>query len=100
MLTLDLPALPANDDFATATPLPGDLSGSIRSENTNATAAPGEPPILPGNPALKSMAPASGVVTFNTEGSDFDTVLGAFQGSPSNPRSASPTTTPAATSRA
>jgi hypothetical protein len=57
----------------------------VRTSNINATKDPGEP-ILAGNLGGKSLwwlwqAPASGLVTIQTHGSSFDTLLGVFRGS-------------------
>jgi uncharacterized repeat protein (TIGR03803 family) len=83
-LTLNVTFATSNDSTNTPTVLTSTDSGLIASENTNATAAPGETPVLPGNPPAKSIwfkwtAPGSGVATFTTQGSGFDTVLGAFE---------------------
>lgn len=73
---------PANDDFASAFVLAGE-SGTIDGTNEGATAEPGEP--VDGGPRTASVwyswtAPASGIVTFDTQGSEVDTVLGVDQG--------------------
>jgi uncharacterized repeat protein (TIGR03803 family) len=93
-LTPNVAFVTSNDITNNPTILSG-LSGMVRSENTNATHKTGETPILPGNAPAKSIwfqwtAPADGIATFRTTGSDFDTVLGAFAegvvGIPTNTR--------------
>jgi hypothetical protein len=64
-------------------------NGVIRSYNTNAVKQPGTPEIIPGDPGgaeiwFKWTVPtlqSSGIVTFNTLGSDFDTTMAAYTGS-------------------
>src|SRR5262249_53378779 len=61
-------------------------SGSVGGSNVGATVEPGEPS-LTGNPGGQSVwytwtAPSDMSVTFNTVGSDFDTLLGVFTGGP------------------
>ncbi len=78
---------PANDFFAQAIPLPG-ISGNIEGRNFNTTAESGEP-IHAGSTASKSVwykwtAPDSGLYSFTTSGSDFDTVLAIYTGSSVN----------------
>ncbi|HWD19706.1 MAG TPA: choice-of-anchor tandem repeat GloVer-containing protein, partial [Verrucomicrobiae bacterium] len=85
VLTLDLPFVSGNDNVANAAVLPSDPSGSVNSENIDATAESGEPSIFPGNPPRQSIwfawtAISNGIATFTTAGSGFDTVLGAFDG--------------------
>lgn len=86
-LALGAPALlaqaPPNDNFASATVLVGP-SGTVNGSNIGATLEAGEPSIT-GNPGGESIwyvwtAPADMTVTFNTFGSDFDTLLGAYAG--------------------
>jgi hypothetical protein len=72
---------PANDSFAKAAVLAGNI---WTGNNFNATREAGEPS-LAGNPGGSSVwvnwtAPASGVVTLSTAGSDFDTMLGVYTG--------------------
>jgi hypothetical protein len=68
-------------------------NGVIRSYNTNAVKEPGTPEIIPGDPGGSEIwfqwsvpsLQSSGIVTFSTLGSDFDTTMGAYTGSaPSN----------------
>ena len=75
--------IPANDDFAAATVI-GGTSGSVTGTNVGAGAEEGEPLQLGFNSAAtvwwKWTAPTDGSFTFTTQGSDFDTVLGAYTG--------------------
>lgn len=76
-------AQPANDNFASATPLAGQW-GTNGVDTTGATAQAGEPAHA-NNPAGASVwftwvAEQSGPVTFDTFGSDFDTVLAVYTG--------------------
>jgi hypothetical protein len=68
-------------------------NGVIRSYNTNAVKEPGTPDIIPGDPGGSEiwfqwtvpLLQSSGIVTFSTLGSDFDTTMAAYTGSaPSN----------------
>ena len=75
---------PANDNFGNAQKLSGSCS-QVTGTNLNATKEPGEPNHA-GNTGGASVwyswtAPATGTATFNTEGSDFDTLLGVYTGS-------------------
>ncbi|MEO5714178.1 MAG: hypothetical protein ABIT37_11880 [Luteolibacter sp.] len=75
---------PVNDDFGNATTITGN-SGTIGGTIREATAQFGEPSHA-GNGPGKSIwyrwtAPASQTYTFNTIGSDFDTVLAVYTGS-------------------
>jgi len=72
------------DLFATATALPG-MNGTIFGTNVGATGEVGEPVPTGASVPLHSVwckwaAPANGSVTFDTTGSDFDTVLGVYTG--------------------
>ncbi len=74
---------PANDFFAEAIPLTG-ASGSVTADTTQATKEVGEPNHA-GNFGGKSVwwdfrAPQDGVLTLNTLGSSFDTVLALYTG--------------------
>ena len=76
-------APPTNDFFAQAQILPG-MSGTVNGRNTNATAEPNEPAHA-GSPAARSVwyrwtAPAEGLYSFTTSGSDFDTVMAVYTG--------------------
>jgi hypothetical protein len=74
-------AAPANDNFADAQLLAGNY-GSVTGSNVGATLETDEPTI-PGDTAsvwYRWVAPASGLATFHTFGSDFDTVLGVLSG--------------------
>jgi hypothetical protein len=93
-LTLSWSSGAANDFFGAPTVLPFSCEGTVVTSNLNATAEPDEPALpLPGNPGGKSVwfqwdAPvltepglASGYpVTFDTVGSNFDTVMGVYRG--------------------
>lgn len=79
------PARPANDNFEQAmavTPLPFDHETDI----TTATSATDDPRLCIGSPGgatvwYRFTAPAAGVLTIDTFGSDYDTVLAIFTGS-------------------
>ena len=78
---------PANDDFANAATLSG-LPVNATGTNVDATTEPGEPTHTDlgyGTPAGHSVwwswtAPSDGVVTVDTCGSDFDTLLAVYTG--------------------
>ncbi|MBQ6340507.1 MAG: hypothetical protein IJI36_15315, partial [Kiritimatiellae bacterium] len=71
---------PANDNFASATVISG-ASGSTAGSNVGATIEVGEP-MSYGTVWYKWTAPSSvTMVTFNSLGSDFDTILGVYLGS-------------------
>jgi len=77
-------AAPTNDDFDNRTSLGGSSNIVASGSNTEATSEAGEPPIA-GNAGGKSLwwswtAPQNGTVTISTEGSHFDTILGAYTG--------------------
>jgi hypothetical protein len=83
VLAVDSTARGPNDNFAFADLLTG-ASVSVTTSNTFATKEPGEPNHA-GNPGGHSLwwrwtAPASGVVTLTTDGSNFDTLLAAYTG--------------------
>ena len=72
-----------NDAFANALVITGS-SGSVSSDNLLATKEPGEPDHA-GDPGGKSVwfawtAPSSGLWTFDTSGSSFDTLLAIYTG--------------------
>lgn len=74
----------ANDSFAGALPIEG-ASGSVTGTTAGATKEPGEPAHA-GNGGGASIwfrwtAPGTGLATFDTCGSDFDTLLAAYTGS-------------------
>ena len=78
-------AQPVNDNFTNAISIGGFL-GSVNGTTTGATAEPGEPNHWPftitGRSAWYSwVAPADGTVTFDTQGSSFDTILAVYTGS-------------------
>jgi len=78
---------PADDNFANAATLSGQ-SGTTTGTNLGATLEAGEPPPFAGtgNHSVwwKWTAPLSGEVTFDTIGSNFNTVLSAYFGSAIN----------------
>ena len=73
---------PPNDRFATRAAIPG--PGTVTGSNAGATAEPGQPTILgqDNRPLVWwSFTPTQGgMVTIDTEGSDFDTILAVFTG--------------------
>lgn len=76
--------IPANDNFANATVLSASTNISVLVTNTLATKEPGEPKHT-GNAGGHSVwwtwtAPSNGVVTINTLGSTFNTLLAAYTG--------------------
>lgn len=77
-------AQPANDDFANAYVIAG-MSGTTNGDNLLATKETGEPDITlnAGGASVWYVwtAPSNGTAVFDTFGSDFDTLLGAFTGS-------------------
>lgn len=78
-----LPAMPRNDDFGARLGLSG-LSGQTTGDNYDATKEPGEPDhggVRGGGSVWwKWVAPRSGLATFFTLGSDFDTTMGVYTG--------------------
>jgi hypothetical protein len=84
------PAPPANDNFAAAQTVTG-CSGTVNGTNVGATKEAGEPnhlstttdPTGGGSRSVwyKWQAPSTTSVTFATEGSSFDTVMGVYTGS-------------------
>ena len=90
---LVIPPPPPNDNFANAQVLNG-CSGSVNGTNEGATKESGEPNHLsttsdPTGGGSRSiwyqwLAPSSGSVTFDTAGSDFDTVMGIYTGTSVN----------------
>src|SRR4029077_11861747 len=78
--------LSCQDNFASATQLPGTSAGTASGSNAGATGESGEPNHANNSSPLNSVwckwtAPASGLVTFDTTGSDFDTTLAVYTGS-------------------
>jgi subtilisin family serine protease len=76
---------PGNDDFVNATELVG-TAASVPGSNVSATREDGEPSHTRLNPGGKSVwwswhAPDDGILTLNTDGSDFDTLLAVYTGS-------------------
>jgi len=74
---------PANDNFATAQPLPG-TQGSAPGHNVGASRESGEPMHAhgTGNRSVwySYQTPSNGLLEINTRGSNFDTVLGVYTG--------------------
>jgi hypothetical protein len=76
---------PANDNFANAQVLTG-CSGTVAGTNNGATKEAGEPTHFYGSSGstrsvwYQWQAPATGLVTVNTTGSSFDTILAAYAG--------------------
>ena len=87
VLNVTLVQAPANDNFANATALTGATVQWIGS-NAGATLQTGEPAIAhePGGASVwfQWVAPSSGTVAVNTEGSKFDTLLGVYTGTAVN----------------
>jgi hypothetical protein len=83
--TIAPPNPPANDNFSAAQTIAG-CSGTVTGTNVSATRETNEPNHSPdGNGGQHSVwyqwtAPATGSVTFTTDGSGFDTVLAAYTG--------------------
>jgi len=77
------PSAPANDNFVNAVELQGP-SGSVTGTNVAATKEPGEPNHAgdPGGGTVwyRWTATGTGQATFNTEGSNYDTMLGVYTG--------------------
>lgn len=78
-------AAPANDNFAGATALLANVSGSLNGENNNDTSKESNEPAHGDNVGGSSVwytwqAPQSGWFTFDTQGSSFDTLLGIYTG--------------------
>jgi len=88
-----------NDNFSNRYVLPSSvIIGAVRCVNTNATKESNEVAIIAGDPGGKSVwfewtATNSGNVTFSTQGSDFDTILGAYPEFQIRPRNAPPRVT-------
>ncbi len=83
LLLTSVPPLAAGDNFVDRVPILG-TNGSVAGVNDFATFEPGEP-FHAGKPGGKSVwytwtAPATGIATFRTTGSTFDTLLGVYTG--------------------
>ncbi len=80
----NIPALPATDAFSASGSLGPNFNGVGRTDNFGATDQSGEPHHgnEPGGASvwLRWTAPVSGVATFSTLGSGFDTTLGVYTG--------------------
>jgi subtilisin family serine protease/Tol biopolymer transport system component len=77
------PPPPVNDDFSNASALVGD-AGTIEGTNVGATVEPGEPSHL-NSPRTASIwykftAPSNGVLSVDTFGTSFDTVMALYRG--------------------
>jgi Tol biopolymer transport system component len=77
---------PPNDLFANATELDGMNAVRTGDSNVGASLETGEPAVMDGAPAGRSVwyrwtAPASGTLSLDTSGSSFDTLLGLYTGS-------------------
>lgn len=76
-------AAPVNDSFSAGVPISGTV-GPIITTNARATKQPGEPDhagtVGGASVWYRWTAPASGSVTFDTDGSDFDTVIAVYVG--------------------
>ncbi len=88
VLALTVSGVPTNNDFANAQTISGAM-GSTFSNNINATAQVGEPKHAGSSASAKSIwfdwtAPSAGDFSFNTDGSDFDTVLAVYTGTALN----------------
>ena len=82
-IALALNLAPPNDNFADAQVLAGDTGSSV-STNVGASSEAGEPPhygVGFNSVWFRWTAPSSGWATFETCGSDFDTVLAVYTGS-------------------
>jgi hypothetical protein len=86
-LAIDFRTPPPNDNFASAQTLSG-FNAAATGDNFDATIQGGEPAHFPGGPFASVWyswtAPASGQVTIDTCGSDFDTVLAVYTGNAVN----------------
>ena len=79
------PAAPGNDNFSAAATLSG--LGGVTGTTVGATVESGESTHGPGSAHsiwYRWTAPASGTLTLNTQGSDYDTLLAAYTGSAVN----------------
>jgi len=88
-LNLFLPELdpPANDNFADAITLSG-ISGTLNGHNNDTSVETGEPSHAGNDPArsvwYKFVLATGEIITIDTYGSDFDTILAAYTGSSVN----------------
>jgi hypothetical protein len=90
-LTVNVSVLQAIDQLIDALDLVN-TNGYIRSYNTGAIKEAGTPEIIPGDPGGSEvwfqwsvpLLESSGIVTFSTLGSDFDTTMAAYTGSEPN----------------
>jgi hypothetical protein len=82
-ITVAIPLATRNDMFANRFMLLQLSNGTVRSENNDATIEPGEP-LHDGKPGSHSVwfggnVPLPGIVTLDTEGSAFDTILEIYE---------------------
>jgi uncharacterized repeat protein (TIGR03803 family) len=83
VVVITVPLLPPGDNLAARVSLPSS-AGTVRGSNVNATAEAGEPNHA-GKPGGRSVwyaftSPAAGVMTIDTAGSSFDTLLAVYTG--------------------
>gem|GEM_PF-3577643 len=87
IFTVAAPTAPANNNFANAQVLSG-KAGKVTGTSVNATKETGEPtnPLNAGGKSVwyRWTAPANGTATFNTLGSNFDTIMAVYTGSSLN----------------
>jgi hypothetical protein len=80
---MEVPPTPPNDNFSAAQLLSG-LQGTIQGTTAGATREPGEPNHAnsPGNASIwyRWVAPENGILTLDTSGSGFDTLLAVYTG--------------------
>lgn len=85
VLATNIPPIPMKDTFGQSGTLGTNFSGVGLASNVGATIQSGEPQHgnEPGGASVwvRWTAPASGIATFSTLGSDFDTTLGVYTGS-------------------
>lgn len=80
-IVLQVQAAPTNDHFAGASPLPSAPSVMVTGSTAGASSERGEPLADEGQSAWWSwQAPTTGLVSIDTFGSDFDTVLSVWTG--------------------
>jgi hypothetical protein len=88
LICIDIPTLDSSDNLSTRIQIPpagmSPFRGEVQASNTGATTESGEPNHAqkPGGGSVwfKWTAPISGIATFDTIGSTFDTLLGVYTG--------------------
>lgn len=84
VVVVETPLFGFSDGFASRPLLPAGSTGSVRGGNEGATVEPYEPVFVERNGGhsvwASWVAPESGVATFTTDGSNFDTLLGVYSG--------------------